>query len=298
VTAQPQPTAAAKVVAGGIVAAVVVLAGFLGHVILQPSSRTVQLKPSAKVCAVTSVSAVTIQTAVKSCANGGIVTIPAGTFTLTNHITVGSSETVTGAGPTLTHLIQHARLNIFQITAPGVTIEDMDLNTVKYNPGIPPVFHNPAPGTIFSDQSNTHVLNLTSEAGTGFGFRLTGPNPCQNHTVSGDVVMNVVSSNHGSGGFTALDDDCGSSSTITNVTIIGDYLALYESSGVTVNGLVSTPTSFEQKCAAPIYVTGPANGDTLENVKSNGGSIVTHATRFGGVTNLTEVNDTHNPACK
>jgi hypothetical protein len=222
---------------------------------------------------------------------GGTVTISAGTCALSNHIVVSKAgTTVEGAGPTSTFLVQHSRVNIFQIVAPGVTIEDMNVDTATFNPGVPPIQKNPVPGTIFSAQSNTSVINLDSEAGTGFGMRLTGPNPCQNHLVSGDVVSNVSSTNTGTGGFTALDMDCLSSGTASDVTIHGDYLALYQSSNVTITDLTVTPGPYEQKCGAPLYVTGPANGDSAINVFSYGGHIITHGTRFGNVTNFTVTN--------
>jgi hypothetical protein len=229
------------------------------------------------------------------------VALAAGTYSLTAHIVLShANETISGAGPTLTNLVQHARVNIFQITAPGVTIENLNVNTATFNPGIPPILKNPVPGTIFSAQDNTHILDIDSEAGTGFGFRLTGPNPCQNHTVSGDVVENTMSTNTGDGGFTAIDMDCLSSGLAQNDIIHGDYMALYQSSGVTVNGLIVTPGPFESHCGAPIYVTGPAANDKLENVLSHGGHIIAKSSSHGAVTNLSEINDTLAPGdtCK
>lgn len=280
--------------------AVVLLAaaGFIGHAVLAPSPQIVQLKPSAKVCAVTTVSTASIQAAVKSCANGGIVTIPKGTFALNGNVIVNSPETVEGAGATSTFLVQHARTNIFQITAPGVTIEDLDVNTATFNPGVPPILKNPVPGTIFSAQSNTHILNLDSESGTGFGFRLTGPNPCQSQQISGDVIQNVSSTNTGTGGFTAMDFDCMSSGTITNVTIHGDYIALYESSHVTINGLVYYQGPYESgKCGADVYVTGPAVNDLIENVVTHNGGVHSGGTSNGAITGLRVVNETRIGGC-
>lgn len=285
--------------AGTAGAAVVLLAaaGFVGHALL-PNTTTVQLKPSSKVCAVTSVSTASIQAAVKSCANGGIVTIPVGTFALNGNVAINSPETVEGAGAMLTHLIQHARTNIFQITAVGVTIEDLDVNTAQFNPGVPPILKDPVPGTIFSSKSNTHILNLNSESGTGFGFRLTGPNPCQSQQISGDVIANVSSTNTGTGGFTAMDFDCMSSGTITNVTIHGDYIALYESSAITINGLTYFQGPYESgKCGADVYVTGPAVNDLIENVVTHNGGVHSGGTSHGPITNLRVVNEVRIGAC-
>ena len=279
---KPPPTTTQQKAVGGIVAALLVVAGFIGHAILQSAPPNCSVKAGA--------SAATIQTAVNACTT---VTLGAGTYALTAHVVVNHAETISGAGSTLTHLIQHARVNIFQITAPGVTIENMDVNTAQFNPGVPPIQKDPVPGTIFSAQSHTSIINLSSEAGTGFGFRLTGPNPCQNHQTSGDLIQNVTSTNTGTGGFTAMDFDCMSSGTITNVTIHGDYIALYQSSGVTLNGLVYTQGPYESgKCGTDVFVTGPANGDVIENVVSHNGGVKATTTRFGSVTNLKVINET------
>ncbi len=145
----------------------VLLAGLIGHFVLQPSSSTRIVQVRLQCALLPGATAATIQAAVNACTT---VSLAAGTYTLTNHITVNHAETISGAGPTLTHLIQHARVNIFQINVAGVTIENMDVNTAQFNPGIPPVLKDPVPGTIFSGKSHTSILNLTSEAGTGFGF--------------------------------------------------------------------------------------------------------------------------------
>jgi hypothetical protein len=268
--------------AGAVAAAALVIAGFVGHSILQPA------KPVPPQCALKAgASAATIQTAVNVCTT---VSLAAGTYALTAHIVLSRGVTISGAGPTLTFLVQHAAVNIFQVTAPGVTIENMNVNTATFNPGVPPVQKSPVPGTIFSAQNNTHILNLDSESGTGFGFRLTGPNPCQDHKVSGDEIENVSSTNTGGGGFTAMDFDCMSNGLIENVVIHGDYIALYESSGVTVNGEVSTPGPFNGKCTAPVFVSGPADNDTLENITSNGGKVIAKGSVRGPVTNLVQKN--------
>ncbi|HVC03199.1 MAG TPA: hypothetical protein VND88_00860 [Candidatus Acidoferrales bacterium] len=294
---------------GSVAVVIVVVAVVLGHLILQPpapGSIVLIPQPSApssgapkltgKVCPVVAgASTATIQAAVNLCTNGGTVELAAGTYPLTDHVVVRTSEVITGAGPTLTFLVQHARRNIFEIDAPGVTVESMNLNTATYNPGVPPIRKDPVPSVLFSAQSHTSIIDITAEAGTGFGMRITGPNPCDSYRTTGTIVSNVNVTNTGTGGFTALDVDCTNGATITNVVIHGDYLALYQDENVDVNGLTVTPGPYEQQCGAPVYVTGPSNHIRLDNVLSHGGGIITHGTKNGQVTTLTEVHDTVAP---
>jgi hypothetical protein len=297
-----------KVAVGSVVVLIAVVAVFLGHLIVQPSapgSSVPVLQPSppsssvptltGKTCPVAAgASTATIQAAVNSCA-GGMVDLAAGMYPLTDRVVIRSSEMITGAGPTLTFLVQHARKNIFQIEAAGVTVKSMNLNTATFNPGVPPIRKDPVPSVLFSAQSHTSIIDVTAEAGTGFGMRLTGPNPCDTFQTTGTIVSNVNVTNTGTGGFAALDVDCTNGATITNVVIHGDYLALYQDENVVVNGLTVTPGPYEQQCGAPVYVTGPSNHIVLENVLSHGGGIITHGTKNGEVTTLTEVNDTLAP---
>src|SRR4029077_15993660 len=60
---------------------------------------------SGLICPLTTVTAATIQAAVASCV-GGTITLPAGTFDLTNHVAVNQPVTISGAGETATFLIQ------------------------------------------------------------------------------------------------------------------------------------------------------------------------------------------------
>lgn len=292
----PPTTTQQKIAVGGVIAVLVIAAGFLGHALLQPTQVTVKLpncgfSPSA-------VTAANIQADIKTCANGTI-TIPAGTFKLTNHIAVNKPIIIKGAGQTLTKLVQTASVNIFQISAPGVTIENMSLDTGTYNPGVPPILKNPVPGTIFSNQPNTHVFNLTSFAGTGFGMRIVGgggPN-CDLFNGYGTVVSNVISTNAGSGGFTALDIDCTNGATLTKITIHGDYIAFYDDENVTLNGEYSRPDgSFQKPCVAPWYISGPSNHLLMANV-NGAGAGVSKASSRGPVTFLTITNNTKIAGC-
>lgn len=276
-----------QAVAGGAALVLLAAAGLIGHTVLQA--------PSLASCTLATVTAATIQADVKTCANGAI-TIPAGTFVLTNHVAVNQPVTITGAGSTLTHLIQSARVNIFQVTANGVTIENMDINTAKYNPGVPPILKNPVPGTVFSNGLNTHVINVSSEAGTGFGMRFTRGSPCDTFQDSGTVITNVTSTNTGTGGFTALDIDCTNGATLTNITIHGDYIAFYQVENVSLIGEFARPNIYNKPCTAPWYVSGPSNHVLLENV-DGAGHGVSKASSRGPVTFLTIVANTVLAGC-
>ena len=69
--------------------------------------------------------------------SGGVVTIPAGVCVLSGRVHVSGhfGVTIDGAGPTRTFLVQHGASNIFQITSPGNTVENLNLNTATFNPG-------------------------------------------------------------------------------------------------------------------------------------------------------------------
>jgi hypothetical protein len=238
------------------------------------------------------VTAASIQAAVNNCA-GGTITLPAGTFNLTNHVAVNQPVTITGAGQTSTFLVQTAAINIFQVTANNVTIENMDINTATHNPGVPPIQKSPVPGTIFSSGLNTHVTNLSSEAGTGFGMRFTKGPTCSTFPDSGTVITNVTSTNTGTGGFTALDIDCTNGASLSNVTIHGDYIALYEDEHVTINGEDYTAGPYESgKCGNDWYVSGPASNILVENVVTHNGKGKSVSGK-GPVTNLTITNETY-----
>ncbi len=244
-------------------------------------------------CAATAgASAATIQAEVEACA-GRVVTLAAGTYDLTDHVVLDRPVTIDGAGSASTFLVQESRINIFQVTAPGVTVENLNVNTATYNPGVPPQQKNPVPATIYSSQSNTHVINVTSEAGFGFGMRFTGPRPCESYPTTGTVITNVISTNTGTGGFTALDIDCTNGAILTNVTIHGDYIAFYEDENVTMNGETYTAGPYEAgMCGADWYVSGPANAVTLTNIVTHNGKGIARNNRHGIVTNLSITGET------
>lgn len=245
----------------------------------------------ASVCNVAAgASASVVQAAVNSCST---VALASGTYAWNAHVDITKPNvTVDGAGVSSTLIVQHARVNIFQITAPGTTIENLSVDTGTYNPGVPPVLKNPVPGTIFSAQSNTHIINVASKAGTGFGIRITGPNPCDTYKTTGTVVSNVSSTNTGKGGFTALDIDCSNGAQLSNVTINGDYIAFYQDENVTLNGENYTAGPYEQgSCGADWYVTGPANNIAISNVITHNGKGIAKGT----VTHLTVTNERFAP---
>lgn len=222
---------------------------------------------------------------------GGVVTIPAGLCVLQGnlHLNTAYGVTVQGAGATRTFIVQHADQNIFQITSPGNTVEDMNLNTYSFNPGLIPIRKNPVPAVLFSNASNTTVMNITAETGSGFGLRLTGSNPCYAFPITGSVVSNVTMVNHGTGGFAAVDIDCQNGARLSNITIHGGILALFNDTNTVVNAETYYGVA---RCQPAWFVTGPASNILIENVVTYGGYGVIHGSRHGVATGITVVNET------
>ena len=237
-----------------------------------------------------------LQTAITNARNAGTVEVSAGTCNLNAHLAIKQPVTINGAGATATFLVQWARENIAQITSPGVTIESMSLDVGTHNPGVPPVKKNPVPSALFSAQSNTTLRDLNIIAGTGFGFRLTGPSPCDSYKTHGDVVSNVAVVNHGAGGFTSFDGDCLNGATFTSITIHGQYLALFLDQNVTLDGLNYTPdlTFSGGACHEPVFVTtkSTTTGIVLRNI-TGGGKIIVKPASSG----VTISNQTKAPGC-
>jgi hypothetical protein len=231
---------------------------------------------SGKTCpiAATSGDATTaIQTAIEGCASGGTVRLAAGVYAISSHFTVKSGETITGAGPASTFIVQHARQNIFEITSPRVTIENLNLNTATYN-ATAPVLKNPDPGVLYSNASHTTITNVTGEAGSGFGMRIVGPNPCYQYPTVGTAITNVNMTTTGKGGFAAVDVDCTNGAQLSNITIHGGILALYQDENVTLNNEQFTPGPDAMSCEPAAYVTGPATNITVSNVSSSAAGVV------------------------
>ena len=221
--------------------------------------------------------------------SGGVVTIPAGICVLTGRIHVSGhfGVTIDGAGPTRTFLVQHGHSNIFQITSPGNTVENLNLDTATFNPGTVPIPGSPVPAVLFSDASNTTVMNMTAETGTGFGMRLTGSNPCYAFPITGSVVSNVIMVNHGTGGFAAVDIDCQNGARLTNINIHGGILALFNDT----NTIVDNETYYGvNRCQPAWYVTGPASNILIENVMTYAGAGTIHASRHGAATGIVVTN--------
>jgi hypothetical protein len=230
-----------------------------------------------------------LSTAIGAAPSGGVVQVAAGTCALNAHLPIRRSMTVEGAGQNATFLVQHAATNIFQITAPGVTIQDINLNTATYNPG-PAIRKAPKPSVLFSNQSHTTIRNVTAEAGTGFGMRITGPSPCSSYQTTDTVVQNVNVTNAGRGGFTALDIDCTNGAQLSNITVHGDYIAFFQDENVTLNGETYTPDA--KTCQAPWYITGPAANITIDHVTGGGHGIIT-----GTATGINATNQTVASGC-
>lgn len=233
-----------------------------------------------------------VTTALQSAVDGGgTVTLSAGTCVLTNHIKLTHAVTINGAGMTATHLVQHGRYNIFALTADNVTLENFDINTATYNPGTPgctttatcPVL------TIYGTGNNTTLLNFSSEAGSGFGMRFTGPQPCDTYQRHGLTATNVSSTNTGIGGYTAFDVDCHNGFALNGVTIHGDYIALFKSENGTVKNETFTQGPYVKiTCPPDIFVTGNASNIDINGVTSLGGH---HVFRSGTLTNITIENE-------
>ena len=220
----------------------------------------------------------------------GTVQIAAGTCALDARLPIHKALTISGAGPTATFLVQHAAVNIFQITAPSVTVENLNLDSVTFNPGAGTLKH-PKPGVLFSAQSHTTILNVTAEAGSGFAIRLVGPQPCTGDSTTGTVVDNVNITSSGHGGFASLDISCTNGAQLSNITIHGDILAMFKDMNVTLNGETYTPNN--RTCQPPFYVTGPASNITIAGVTSAGGKGIVKGT----TSNIVVTNQTANPAC-
>jgi|HubBroStandDraft_6_1064221.scaffolds.fasta_scaffold152801_1 hypothetical protein len=226
---------------------------------------------------------------------GAVVTIPAGVCAVFGRIPVTGQNGVTiqGAGQTRTFIVQHASSNIFQITSPGNTVEDMNLDTYTYNPGVVPIPKSPVPAVLFSNANNTTVLNVTAETGSGFGLRLTGPKPCYTFGISGTVVTNLIVVNHGTGGFAALDIDCQNGARLTNINIHGGILALFNDT----NTVLLNETYFGvNRCQPAWFVTGPASNILIQNVVTYAGAGVIKSSRHGAATGITVVNQTFGTA--
>jgi hypothetical protein len=201
---------------------------------------------------------------------GGTVNIGAGTCVLSNHIVVQAAVAIRGAGSSSTFLVQHGAINIFDISADNVIVSDMNLDTATFNPGAP-VLKQPKPGVLFSNANNTTVTNVTGEAGSGFGMRFVGPSPCFSYQRGGTTLRNIDMTTTGTGGFASVDVDCQNHATLSNITIHGGILALFEDENVTLDGESFTPGPFAKTCAQPWYITGPSHHITVSNVVSHGG---------------------------
>ncbi len=204
-------------------------------------------------------------------AKGGTVHIGPGTCALSDRISVRHAVTIDGAGATRTFIVQHAKRNIFEITAPGTTVENVNLDTATYHTRAMPVLHDPDPGVLYSNVSNTTVRNVTAETGNGYGIRLVGPEPCVRDVNAGEVVANVTMTTTGTGGFAAIDISCQHQATLTGITVHGGIVAFFHDQNVTMNGEIFSGGPRAIPCAHPWYITGPANNISITNVVSNSG---------------------------
>lgn len=219
--------------------------------------------------------------ALASALPNGRITIAAGTCALTAKLAIREPLTISGAGPNATFLVQRtARTGIFLVNAQHVSVENLNLNTAAANPTSYGSHGGTyAPGVLFSAQSYTSIVNVSAEVGDGFGMRLTGTNPCAAYPTTGTVISNVAVTNVGSGGRAAIDVDCTNGARISNITIHGQYLALYQDENVSVSGEAYSPASFMGPCHAPWYVSGPAANISITGVSGGGRGISTGSVR-------------------
>ena len=229
-------------------------------------------------------------------AGGATVSIPAGTCALDDHLVINAPVTVSGAGPSATRLVQQAHADIFGISADNVTVENLNLDTATFNASAPDP-KNPNPSVLYSTGNNTTVTNVVAEAGSGFGLRITGPQPCNAHSRGGAAVSNVNMTNTGTGGFASIDVDCQSRATITNITVHGGIVSIFRDSNVTLDGEVFAPGPAAEACAPPWFVTSDSGGSSqnisIANVTSSGGRGVVHGT----VPNLVITNESSKSGC-
>ncbi len=198
------------------------------------------------------------------------MSIAAGTCALDARLHVTAPVTIEGAGPTATSLVQHARATILRITADGVTVENLNLDTATYN-STAPQLKNPDPLALISNASHTTVRNIKVETGSGFGIRFVGPEPCSSDQRTGDVVSGVDATTTGRGGFASVDVDCQNGATLSDITIHGGILSLYQDQNVTLNGETFTPGANAVPCDPAWFVTGPSQNISIDDVTSAGG---------------------------
>jgi hypothetical protein len=212
-----------------------------------------------------------LQAALLSAEHGdGTVNIAAGNCAVDTALNVTAPLTIEGAGPTATFLVQHAKKNLLLITGSGVTVENINLNNATYNTTAP-VHKHPDPLAMITNGDDETVRNVTAEAGSGFGMRFVGPNPCYTDLRHGDVISNVTVTDTAVGGFAAVDVDCQNGATLTNITIHGGILALYMDQHVSLTGETFQPDQYAETCVPPWYVGGPSRNITISNVTSAGG---------------------------
>lgn len=215
-----------------------------------------------------------LQAAVNS---GGVVTLTAGRCTVNQKIALNQAVTVVGAGQTATTLSQTATSgDIFDINVPHVTIEDMALDTSASTA-------QPPSPVLFSNQSYTTVLDVNAttawvQSGActpgpcgGFGMRLTGPNPCDSYTVTGDVVADVNVTSYGAGGYSSIDVDCNVYASITGVTVHGGSVTPYRDENLTLDGLTYWQGPGAGINCEPAWEATGAGATTIKNVQTYNG---------------------------
>jgi hypothetical protein len=221
----------------------------------------------------------------------GTLHIAAGTCQLDRaRLTVAKPIVIDGAGQFATYLIQGSGIGGFNIypAADPTTVENLNLNSATNNPGPCSdkngVVIQAQPGVLFSLASHTTVRDITATIGCGFGIRITGSNPCDAYPTTGTIVNDLNVSNTGGGGFASLDIDCTDGATLSNITVHGNFVALYIDENVTLTNERYLPVSYHkvsEACRPPWYITGPADNIAIHGIQGGGpGPIRLRATNI------------------
>jgi hypothetical protein len=245
----------------------------------------------------------------------GVLTIAAGTCQLAGGtpLTVRKPEIIDGAGQNATFLVQALKqpgINV-RSSANPFTLENIHLDSATNNPGIYGLGQAcddtgkgqvlaATPGVLYSAADNTTLYKVTALSGCAFGIRIVGQpgQPCTAQTTHGTHVDHVtVIAPKSAGGFTPLDIDCTNGGSVSNVTIVGNFLALYYDANVTLTGETYRHGLVAKLCQQPFSVSAPSDHVAINTVVSDAGPGTFHTANGAQNLNDTVTNDTYNLAC-
>jgi hypothetical protein len=163
----------------------------------------------------------------------GTVTVAAGTCALSANLPVHNAVTINGAGPGCDlscpacggqHLSDHGSAGDRRERQPRYGHLQPWTRTAR----------EPKAGGPVQQPQQHHDPERHGQAGSGFGMRITGRTPCASYSTAGIVVDSLSITNTGAGGFSSLDIDCTNGAQLSNISIHGNYLALYQDENVTL----------------------------------------------------------------